>query len=225
MQPKRRGVALTVIGAIVAFPVAIAVFIAAIVFGVQHFTQIIQDAPTVQSNSSLTLPAGTTVAVFTRGYDVDCTVTDPAGSDVSLDYGSSASINDYDLLGSFETTDAGSYGFDCDGAAKVVSGSDAKGVAKSVFTWIAVGIGLAGLVFVVGLVLLIIGIVKLVGSGRERREWQQQAAYAGGQPPAYGQQPFYGQQPYQGQQPPYGQQPYQGQQPPDGQHPGDGQQP
>lgn len=191
MEPKRRGLALTIIGAVVAFPVAIAVFVAAVVLGFQHLAGIVSDAPTVQSGSSLRLPSGTSVAVFTHGDDsflAGCQITDPGGADVALDQTTSASVSGYDLIGTFETTAAGDYRFDCDSPAQVVSGDDAKGIAGSVFTWIGVGIALAVLIGVIGLVLLIIGIVKLVNSGRERRDWQQRAAYVGGYQP-YGQVP------------------------------------
>ena len=233
MQPKRRGLWLTIIGAIIMLPVAFGIFIGGTVLGVKNMANLVEEAPVVTAGSSHDFAADTTVAMFGDGSGSSCSVTDPSGSAVTLDNSAGGSVQEgdstFNLLGSFTTTDAGAYTIDCGSGVdvSVLSGKDASAVSQKLLMPILVGFGGAALAGLIGLGLLITGIVKLVRSNRERTAWSQQQAYAGGYgaapagypygQPQQGYPPQYGQQEYGQQQPPqYGQQspPDPGQQPP-----------
>lgn len=224
MQPKRRGLWLTIIGAIIMLPVAFAIFLAGTVFGVKNMANLVKEAPVVAAGSTHDFAANTTVAMFGDATGSSCSVTDPAGSPVTVENSTTGSVKEgdstFNLLGSFTTTDAGAYKIDCGAVdVSVLSGKDAADVSKKLLMPIFVGFGGASLAGLVGLGMLITGIVKLVRSNRERTAWSQQQAYAGGygaptgypygqpqQPQQYG-QALPPQQYGQPQQPPqYGQQ-------------------
>lgn len=207
MPPKRRGLALTIIGLIVAIPLAIAIFVGSIGFGAARMTHLIQDAAPVPSGGSLQVAAGTPVAVFTTARTRPCAISTADGQDVSYEIGYDASgevdNQQWQLSARFTTAAAGAYTVDCGVDARVATGADAKNPASSAIWAVVGGFVGSGIAFLVGLVLAIVGIVKLVGSGRERRQWQAQSAYAGGQtfrggygPPPVDPQDPYGPQPY-----------------------------
>lgn len=223
MQPKRRGLWLTIIGAIIMLPVAFGIFLAGTVLGVKNLAHLVDEAPVVTAGSTHDFAADTTVAMFGDSNGSSCTVTDPSGSTVTVENSTSGSVSEgdttFNLLGSFTTSAAGAYQIDCGSGVdvKVLSGKDAADVSKKLLMPILVGFGGAALAGLIGLAMLITGIVKLVRSNRERTAWSQQQAYAGG----YGAAPAgypYGQQGYPQQPSPYEQQPpppqNPGQQPP-----------
>lgn len=211
MQPKRRGLWLTIIGAIIMLPVAFGIFIAGTVFGISNLKNLVDAAPVVAAGSTHDFQANSAVAMFGSDKTATCSVTDPSGGAVTVDNTSSGSVSEgsdtFNLLGSFDTTSAGAYKIDCGIDVRVLSGADAADVGKKLVMPILVGFGGAALAGLIGLIMLIVGIVKLVRSNRERTAWAQQGAYNSGyqQPQQYGQQGY--QQPGQQQPPQYGQNP------------------
>ena len=115
-----------------------------------------------------------------------CSVTDEQGNDItnrSADMNMSVNELSYQAIQSFESTADGVYEISCTDYPVALGGSLPLGGL------IGVGISLlvAGLLFLVGAVLTIIGLVRRAKSKR-----QQYPPYGGGSYPGYGQ----GQQPY-----------------------------
>ncbi|GAA4115850.1 hypothetical protein [Enteractinococcus coprophilus] len=115
-----------------------------------------------------------------------CSVTDEQGNDItnrSADMNMSVDDLSYQAIQSFESTADGVYEISCTDYPVALGGSLPLGGL------IGVGISLllAGLLFLVGAVLTIIGLVRRAKSKR-----QQSPPYGGGSYPGYGQ----GQQPY-----------------------------
>lgn len=111
----------------------------------------------------------------------------------------------------FDPDGPGAYRVDCPAAQVKVMPTQALNQADDAFgSRFVVGLGAAGIVFVIGVILLIVGIVKLVGSSRERQSaliarmgYGPTYGSAYGAPPAtygsaYGAPPA----PYQGSYPP-----------------------
>lgn len=200
-QPKRRGLALTIIGALLMFVVAPGIFVAGVVFGVKGAYDIVQSSPIVGAQGTVPMAAGQTRDIYAFSGPADsndtgvetsttssgvtsCTVQDPSGArvDVTSSSGSTAWTrggNRYVMAGSFTATTAGDYRVDCgDRDMLLPDGKDAKNAGEKAVTGIGGGLIIASIAGLIGLIMLIVGIVKLVNSGRERSQFriQQQAA-------------------------------------------------
>lgn len=199
-QPKRRGLALTILGALLMLVVAPAVFVIGLVFGVNGALDIIRQAPQVEPGGTVQMAAGQTrdiyaytgvssnsdgVTASTTAADAPtCKVQSPSGADVQLTPASGRTTwsrdgGDYVMAGSFTATTAGDYRVDCgDREMLLPDGKDAKNAGEKAVTGIGGGLIIASIAGLIGLIMLIVGIVKLVNSGRERSQFrvQQQAA-------------------------------------------------
>lgn len=200
-QPKRRGLALTIIGAVLMFVLAPAVFVVGTVLGVKGALDIVQSAPMVDAQGTVSMQAGQTRDIYAyagvadttdAGVDTNttdssaapCTVQNPDGAPVATTSSSGTTGwtrggNRYVMVGSFTAESAGDYRIDCgDRAMLVPDGSDASKAGSKAVAGVGGGLAVASVAGLLGLVLLIIGIVKLVNSGRERSQFrlQQQAA-------------------------------------------------
>ncbi len=206
-EPKRRGLALTIIGALLMFLVAPAVFITGTVLGVKGGIDIVSKAPLVPSGGSITLQQNEVRDVYAydgvsssdNGVDANttyrsdlpsCAITGPDGAKVEFrpPAGNIAWTRDsvrYRSAGSFTATQAGSYQVTCgDHPTVVPSADDAQQAANHAVWWIGIALAIATVFGVLGLILLIVGIVKLVNSGKERsrhRLAMQQRAWQGWQ--------------------------------------------
>lgn len=229
MQPKRRGLVALISGLVLMLIVAPVVFGVGAWYGAKHLGDIAKSAKSVSQGGTVTLAADEHIFVmvdvgpssksdFSVTSDTgialeSCDVSGPAGQ-ATADSGVqgiqvSYQGREYHSAGVFTAPAAGDYTVSCSaGPTKVITGDAASNFAGGTIMPVLVGFGLATLAGLLGLILTIVGIVKLVRSGRERSAY---AAQSGG----YG-QPGYGQQAY-GQptfgQPTYGQPTY-GQAPP-----------
>lgn len=223
-MPARRGLALTIIGAVLAVIVAPVIFGLTIIIGVKSAYDTFDKAPVVAAGSTFdATKTGTYVLMVdsTDGDDVTntsngCMVTGPDGSQIPVtDYSDSAesSQNGQTFTASqeFDAPTVGNYTIDCGAPTKVLSRAAVQGLVKTVLLPIVIAFVVAALVGVVGVVLLIVGIVKLVRSGRERRDAQfyAQGGPGGPYPGPYGGATYNGGpgSPYPG---PYGGAPYNG---------------
>lgn len=219
MKPKRRGIGMLITGLVLMLLVAPLLFGIGAWYGVKHIKDVADSAQTVTQGGTLALDAnekalvmvdvgsgsGSSFNVETGTATQACDVTGPdGGALVATDTDKiTATLNGrrYESAGVFQATGAGDYTINCSGGpTKVITGDKVEGMIGGTFLPVALGFGAATLAGIIGLILTIVGIVKMVRSGRERNQ-------VGGPPPAYG--TGYGQQP-----PPYGQQPSYGQTPP-----------
>lgn len=218
MQPKRRGLGALISGLVLMLIVAPVVFGIGAWYGARHLSDVANSAQTVTQGGTIKLDAGEDIFVMvdvgasgTSGFSVDknsgtlqsCEVTGADGTATSSTDASVLHVNyngrSYESAGVFTAPSAGDYTISCaNGPTKVITGDAASNFAGGTIMPVLVGLGIATLAGLLGLVLTIVGIVKLVRSGRERTAYAQGAAY--GQPPAYGQ--TYGGQPTYGQAPP-----------------------
>ncbi|RNI25124.1 hypothetical protein [Flexivirga caeni] len=218
--PRRRGLALTIVGAVLMLILAPAAAGIGIWQGVSHGMSAVNDQPWHAASSSVHVDTTDSQTILVDGtYDDSqalpaCRITGPDGQQVAvsqgdgrltIDWGSTALTR----VGTFQPTTAGDYTIDCSGLRTKVLDSDIAGdIAHRVLVPIGIGVGGGALVFLVGVVLLIIGIVKLVNSGKERNRARLAAAGYPGAPGTYpgpygaGPPPHSG--PAPGGQPPYG---------------------
>lgn len=230
---KRRGLGALITGLVLMLLVAPLLFVGGLTFAARNVVNIARDAQTVAPGGTLTLKAGESALVVvdvgpapnnslsvndtSADATQSCTMTGPAG-EATVDSTSGLSANldgrHYESAGLFTATDAGTYTLTCSGPAKVMTGADATGIAGRTVAAALIGFVAASVAGLLGLILLIVGIVRM---RRSSRSGVGQPPYGGypGQPaygqPAYGQpaQPGYG-QPTQGgygqpAQPGYGQ--------------------
>ncbi|MFC6704057.1 hypothetical protein [Flexivirga alba] len=186
--PKRRGLALTIIGAILMLVVAPAAAGIGIWKGVSGGMNAVSDTAWVEPGGKVHVTGGEDQTILVEGrYSTgeslpSCDVTGPDGQPVtvdestarlSMDWGGTA----YSRAGTFKSSGAGDYSIDCSGhRAKVLSSSVANDVARRVLVPLGIGLGIGVLAFLAGVVLLIVGIIKLVNSGRERAQARVAAA-------------------------------------------------
>lgn len=234
---KPEGTKRIVFGAIMAFLLAPAIFVIALVVGLKPVADMVSEGNRLSSGESTRLESGNKVVLLvddgeassgsgaTKGSnvgstDVTCTGTGPDGP-VQLERDSGTSMNrdsrEFVAGYSFTPDSTGDYSFSCQGRSLlVVDQSDVEKLGTRIGGSLIVGLGGSFLVGVVGLGLFIWGLVVRSRSKRRIRE----AAMGGyGQPYGYGQQgyPQQGYGPPQGNQQGYQQPPYQGyQQPPQG---------
>lgn len=212
--PKRRGIALTIIGPLLMIIVAPTIAIIGIWRGVTDGLDTVSDQPTIAAGSSYQVDNTESRTVLVSGsYSAsslpDCTITGSSGNQVTFDQRSTATSyswgdESYTVAGEFTPTQTGNYTINCGTSIKVLDSGLADSIGRKLFLPIGIGLGVGGLAFIVGVVLLIVGIVKLVNSGKERTLARQAAV--GGYPGQYGGYGGYGgyqQQPYDGRpQPP-----------------------
>lgn len=164
--------------------------------GVHRGTQAFQGGSWTAS-SPKQLDASTTYVIYAAsGVSTQvagrCGAVDPAGAFIQFNSSSgNVTVNDQSERGTFTTTTAGSYRLNCgDVSLRVISNKQVEGLGKDIGIPIAVGVGGAALLGLVGLVLTIVGIVRLVGSNNRRKQWQmsQHPQWAPGPPQGPGQQ-------------------------------------
>lgn len=230
---------MTVIGAVLLVILAPAAAVIGILIGVKGGLDNITHAPVVASGQSQHVAAGQDVMLFSYlgpssgGDGVSdssgtspappgtCQVTDSSGKSIDLTPATSSlriSRNgaSYREAGHFTATRDDDYRISCGNHPAMVLDADVtKHLARDIIVPIAVGVGAAIVIGLIGLALLIIGIVRITRSNREMREFDQQQAFAYGGPGPY--PPQGGQYPPQGPYPPQGgQYPQQGPYPPGG---------
>jgi hypothetical protein len=222
--PKRRGLTLTIIGAICMVLLAPAAAGIGIWQGVSHGMSAVNDQPWVSPGGVVHVTDHARQTILVEGYYAadeplpSCRVIGPSGATTTVDTSVARLHMDWSgtsltRAGTFRPLATGDYQITCsDVRTKVLASSIADDITRRVLVPLGVGLAVAVVVFLIGLVLLIIGILKLVNSGRERS--RARIAMAGGYP---GQQWYGGSPPGAG--PPYGNQPPYGKQP--GQQPGD----
>lgn len=207
-EPKRRGLALTIIGGVLMVVVAPVIFVVATVMGVKDAVNLISNTPVVPNGGTVTMTAGQTRDIYPyvgtstsdTGVDSsptmattvpDCTVTDPTGQDVSISTGGGATTwsrqgGAYQIYGSFTASQAGEYKVTCGNVdALVPDGHDATNAGKKAAWGIGGGFIGASVAGLLGLILLIVGIVKLVNSGKERSAFRMQQQMGQWQQPYY----------------------------------------
>ncbi|HWC22324.1 MAG TPA: hypothetical protein VG502_08515 [Flexivirga sp.] len=209
--PKRRGLALTIIGAILMLVIAPTAAGVGIWKGVSGGMNSVSDAAWIEPGGKTHVTGVEDQTILVEGrYEAGeplprCTVTGPDGRRVAVDTGTARLSMDwggtaYTRAGTFDPGSTGDYAIDCSGhRAKVLSSSVANDVARRVLVPLGIGLGIGVLAFLAGVVLLIVGIIKLVNSGRERNQARAAAAgwpggYGPGRPP-YGPPQGYGAQP------------------------------
>lgn len=198
--PKRRGLALTIIGAVLMLLIAPAAAGIGIWQGVSGGMTAVSDTAWIAPGGTAQVGDHQDQTILVEGsYDTDeplpsCQVSGPSGGSITVDRGTSRLSMDwggtaYTRAGTFHSEGPGDYRIDCEGhRAKVLTSQEADDVTRRVLVPLGIGIGVGVLAFLTGVALLIVGIVKLVNSGRERNMARMAAA---GSP--YGQ--GYGQQP------------------------------
>lgn len=204
-EPKRRGLALTIVGGVGMFLVAPAMFIIGTVIGVSGAVDLVNQAPLVQPGGTVAMEQGQTRDIYAylgpsssdTGIDSgsttfdrpECTVQGPGG-DVALRAATDGTTWTRDgsrfvSVGSFTASQAGEHTVTCAGGpALVPDGKQASEAGKKIGWGVGGGLVGATLIGLIGLIMLIVGIVKLVNSNKERSQYryQQQAAQWGQAP-------------------------------------------
>ncbi|WP_265443435.1 hypothetical protein [Flexivirga meconopsidis] len=191
--PKRRGVALTVIGAVLIVLLAPAALGIGIWRGVVTGLDTINQQPTIPSGGTYSINSGLAARSimvegdYAEGLQPKCRVTGPDGASVTVEEATGALSyssrgTTWTRAGTFSPTSTGDYRIACGRAAKVMDSDVAGQLGRNLALPIGIGIGVAALSFIAGVILLIVGIVKLSNSGKERRLAQQAAGgyYPGG---------------------------------------------
>ena len=206
--PARRGLALTIIGPILMLILAPAALGIGIWRGVVASDSGLDRYSWLDAGQSVEIsdPGSQSIVIHDNGDSspVDCNVDGPSGPldiyPVSYaDGGIGASS--FTEVAEFDPDAPGAYQVDCAADRVKVLPTQVLDDADNTFgVRLVIGIGAAGVCFAIGLVLLIVGIVKLVNSGNDRRraQWAQASpGYGYG----YGYTGGYG---YQQQSPPTG---------------------
>lgn len=202
MPTKRRGLVPLIIGLLLMFIAAPALFVGGAWYGVRGMIDVAEEAPVVQPGGTVEVTqnepflilvdvgagSGTSLDSSTGTPLQECAVVDSNQLPVVRDSGSQISATfggrQYQSAGLYVASASGAHTITCDGPAKVLSGSDATDLGSRTVLTVVGGLVLGFLAGLIGFILAIVGIVKLVRSGRERRSM-------GGQPP-YGGQSGYG---------------------------------
>ncbi len=232
-------------GLVLMLIVAPVVFGVGVWYGAKHLSDVADSAVSVSQGGSVKLAAEEKVFVMVdvgpsskSGFSVDsnggtfqsCEVTSSAGAATASTDTSVLRVTyqgrTYESAGVFTAPSAGDYAISCAaGPTKVITGDAAGNFAGGTFMPVLVGFGIATLAGLLGLILTIVGIVKLVRSGRERSAYAMQQGGGYGQPgyaQSYAGQPSYGQQAPPPPAQTYGGQPTYGQAPPPPSTPGYG---
>lgn len=196
MEPKRRGLALLIVGLVLMILLAPAAFFGGIGVGAYRVVQAVSDAPIVQAggtrhfnqgDKAVLLPmVGTSSSdsgVNSGSTDVtapECSVTAPDGQSVAVTSESSGTTVDknrerFAQSGSFTAATAGDYTIDCSGQQVMVLDDSAfSAIGGKMVLPLVIGTIVASIVGITGLVLTIVGGVKLSRSGKERTAWRAQ---------------------------------------------------
>lgn len=212
--PKRRGLALTIIGAVLMLVIAPTAAGIGIWKGVSRGMSVVSDTRWVAPGGTVQVTGAEDQTILVEGrYDSTsplptCRVTGPDGRPINVDQGNARLSMDwggtaYTRAGTFHSSGTGDYTIDCTGLrTKVLTSQVANDVARRVLVPLGIGLGIGVIAFLAGVVLLVVGIVKLVRSGQERAHARAAAAGWPGQhgpgAPPYGPPPGYG-----APQPPY----------------------
>lgn len=212
--PKRRGLALTIIGVMLMLVIAPAATGIGIWLGVSGGMNAVSGTSWVSPGGTVHLTGTDDQTILVEGrYGAghplpSCKVSGPGGQPRPVTTGSAGLSTDrggtaYSRAGTFTSAGTGDYTIDCSGhRTKVLNSSVANGVRRRVLIPLGLGIGLGILAFAAGVGLLIVGTVKLVNSGNERRRARAAVAdWRGGHgpglapyrpPPGCGEQPEHG---------------------------------
>lgn len=166
--PPRRGLALTIVGPLMMLLLAPIVLGLSVWGGIAETNRRLGAHPWVQSGQVHITDTRTQSIMVKSGY-ADCTVTGPHGRPVALETTNIISLSAYEQHATFEPSVPGDYQVDCEPRAKVMSLAARHHAEDAIGLGIVIGIAAATVVFLLGGILLIVGIVKLVNSGRERR--------------------------------------------------------
>ncbi|MDQ2850369.1 MAG: hypothetical protein M3Y49_06480 [Actinomycetota bacterium] len=186
--PPTRGWWPLAIGLVCMFILAPAAFGVGIWLGVHRGMDTFQTGDWTAS-SPQSLDASTAYVVFASGdisgqSQIRCGATDPAGTFIPFTFSSgSVSINQQTEQATFTTTAAGSYTLECgDVTLRAISQAQMNNLGKDIGVPLIVGIGIAVVLGVLGLILTIVAIVRLVSSSNRRKQWQQSQQWqVGGQ--------------------------------------------
>ncbi|WP_446666224.1 hypothetical protein [Flexivirga sp. B27] len=206
--PRRRGLVLTIVGAVLMLLIAPAAAGIGIWKGVSGGMSTVNDTAWIEPGGTAHVGDHQDQTILVEGrYETgeplpSCDVNGPDGQPITVDQGTARLSMDwggtaYTRAGTFQSSGPGDYAIDCEGhRTKVLTSQLANDIARRVLVPLGIGIGIGVLAFLAGVVLLVVGIIKLVNSGRERN--QARMAASGGWPGQYGPPPGYG-----GQQPPH----------------------
>lgn len=182
--PPRRGLKRTIVGLLLMLVVAPLTVGTGIWVGMALASHRIDSHPWLQPGGQvLHLADRQSRAILVRDDLADCTVTGPAG-EVQLSHPSGAiDVDRYTLSGELYPQIPGDYRIDCTAQVKVITVGAHRQADDAFYLTVIIGILAAGFIFVIGGILLIVGWVKLVQSGRVRR----QGRFA---PPGNGRPPY-----------------------------------
>ena len=183
LQPSRTGpVVLIVVGAVLALLVAPAVFVA-VILGSIDYDRLSELGAPVTSGSEVTVDeSGSYLVVSTDSSALTCTLTGSDGSVLEL-----TPVQGEESVAAGTGIPAGTYTLDCgdvSGTLVGMTGQSIEGFGQLVVR----AAGWATLIGVIGVVLLIVGIVRLVRVNRRRRETSQSSYWT--QPPPGGGAPY-----------------------------------
>lgn len=189
-QPPTRGWWPLAIGLVCMLVLAPLCFGAGLWFGVNRGLSAFQGGDWTTSTSKQ-LDAATSYVVFgahgtSTQSQARCGAVAPSGTFISFASSSgSVTLNDQSEVGTFTTSTAGNYRLECgDISLKVIGQKQVDGLGKNIGIPVVIGLGSAALLGLLGLILTIVGIVRLVGSGNRRKQWQlaQQPQWRPGPP-------------------------------------------
>ncbi|NHN55296.1 hypothetical protein G9U51_05795 [Calidifontibacter sp. DB0510] len=205
MEPKRKGRAMTIIGAIM-LVLAPIIFFGGTFIGVAGLANEFKNYQPLDPGASVQADGNVRQDIYAAGSSStstteasDCTVTGPQGEVSVSGPNSSTSYSSGDTsatkIGSFTPPETGSYTVDCGTQVRVLPQAVSDKVTQNILASIGFAFAGALVLGVLGLILLIIGIIRWTGSNKARSQWrmQQQAAQWGGYggPGGYGGQPPY----------------------------------
>ncbi|MEO8850337.1 MAG: hypothetical protein ABI360_01295 [Allobranchiibius sp.] len=183
-RPRTKGWIALAIGLVCMIVLAPSLFAIGVWLGVQNGTDSFKGAPWTTS-APKTLNGATGYVVFSDknvSTTGQCGAIDPSGTFIPFtSKTSSVTVNNQSELATFTTKSAGEYRLQCgDASLRVIGQEQADKLAKDVGVPVLIGLGAAVLLGLVGLVLTIVGIVRLVSSNGRRKQWQMDQQ--GGQP-------------------------------------------
>ena len=203
MQPKRRGLIPLILGLLMMFIAAPALLIGGAAYGLRGAVDVAREAQVHPPGDTVALRQGEPVLVLVdvgpaSGNALEssssptqtCEISS-AGVTLTQDAtGSGLSANfdgrSWESAGTFAVPADGDYAVTCAGPAKVFTGADVEKLGGSTIMALLFGVLGSLAVGLLGLVLTIVGIVKLVRSGRERRAGGGGYGYGGPGGPPYG---------------------------------------
>ncbi|KAB1655333.1 hypothetical protein F8O01_11945 [Pseudoclavibacter chungangensis] len=178
-QRGRAGaVAVLVIGIVLVVLVAPGSLIAGLVWTAVSTGSVEDELVPVAPTGTVPLRAGSTASIYLAGgygsSDVSCSVTGPDEADVpvvALRGSSSTEVNGmrYERVAELRAPLDGDYRFECLGPPATMVYAHPSSIGASLVVPVLVGVGASIVVGIFGLVLVVVGIVRLVRVNRERR--------------------------------------------------------